>query len=55
MSTEQQTLEGLAKRVGIVLLYHGTFSAPPAALAQGLHNVPPVRNAFPLFSILAAR
>ena len=41
MSTEQQTLEGLAKRAGIVLLYHGTFSSPPAVLAQGLHNVAP--------------
>jgi len=41
MSTEQQTLEGLAKRAGIVLLYYGTFSSPPAALAQSLHNVAP--------------
>jgi len=41
MSTEQQTLEELAKRAGIVLLYHGTFSSPPVALAKGLHNVTP--------------
>lgn len=38
-------LQALSREGGLVLLYHGVWAQPPAALAGGLHNVTPTQMA----------
>jgi len=40
-SSEESRLAAIARESGLVLLYHGVWAEPPAALAGGLHNVTP--------------